>query len=263
MLSPNTLILNTFTISQLNSTSLTTSLTEESVRKKVQTEDTGKIFEKAICLAYNIDFVGKYKYNLEEPAKLEKRLIPFAKKHPNYKHTAGNTAQYDFTSTDDGIDLPANTNKHISAKSTKKSGKLAPQIIGQATPQKFCKVMEIVYSTDIVLKNYIQTNITKVLLSMFKYTFDCLIIYYNKFTNVIQSISVKEPIVWESYTYKWTKYGLNWKNSSTLKITINGKTTSIAEFQFHSTNRNNMSIRWHFEKVLGIFPEKFSIVKYY
>ena len=34
-------------------------------------EDTGKIFEMAICIEYK----GKYKYGLEEPAKLSLKLV--------------------------------------------------------------------------------------------------------------------------------------------------------------------------------------------
>lgn len=40
----------------------------------LQTEDTGKIFEMAICLAYDIPYDGKYKYSMEIPQKLKLRL---------------------------------------------------------------------------------------------------------------------------------------------------------------------------------------------
>lgn len=43
-------------------------------KKTLHTEDTGKIFEMAICLAYGIPYNGKYKYGMEEPEKLKARL---------------------------------------------------------------------------------------------------------------------------------------------------------------------------------------------
>ena len=42
--------------------------------KKNLTEDTGKIFEMAICLAYGILYDGKYKYSMEMPEKIKPRL---------------------------------------------------------------------------------------------------------------------------------------------------------------------------------------------
>ena len=41
----------------------------------LQTEDTGKIFEMAICLVYGISYNGKYKYNMEVPHSLKYRLL--------------------------------------------------------------------------------------------------------------------------------------------------------------------------------------------
>ena len=38
----------------------------ELLKKKVVTEDLGKIFEMGICLLYEIEYDGKYKYSLEE-----------------------------------------------------------------------------------------------------------------------------------------------------------------------------------------------------
>jgi hypothetical protein len=41
----------------------------------LKTEDTGKIFEMAICKTYGIPFVGKYKYGMEEPELIMNKLI--------------------------------------------------------------------------------------------------------------------------------------------------------------------------------------------
>lgn len=38
-------------------------------------EDLGKIFEKSICLLYDIEFIGNYKYSLEEAIHLKNYWI--------------------------------------------------------------------------------------------------------------------------------------------------------------------------------------------
>ena len=48
---------------------------ENKEKKKVITEDLGKIFEKAICLEYEIDFNGKFKYDEKEAEKLKEKLV--------------------------------------------------------------------------------------------------------------------------------------------------------------------------------------------
>ena len=40
----------------------------------LKTEDTGKMFEMAICYAYDIEYNGKYKYSMELSEKLKERL---------------------------------------------------------------------------------------------------------------------------------------------------------------------------------------------
>jgi len=42
-------------------------------------EDLGKIFEKAICLLFDIDFDGNYKYSLEEAINLKIKLLDLRK----------------------------------------------------------------------------------------------------------------------------------------------------------------------------------------
>ena len=42
--------------------------------KKIVTEDLGKIFEMAICLLYEIEYDGKYKYGLEEAIIIKNKL---------------------------------------------------------------------------------------------------------------------------------------------------------------------------------------------
>lgn len=230
--------------------------TEINMKKKIlQTEDTGKKFEMAICLAYGIAYNGKYKYNIEDSEKLKERLYKLKDLFPMCIHTAKQGGRYDFTSIE-------NDEEHLSAKSTKKGvGKVAPQIIGQSQPKKFCDIINITYSTIPELKKYIQNNIINILPYLVKYTFDCPNLYYNKEHNTIRFIKLISEIEWNKYEYAWTCSWNEWKNSSTLKIVKENKKISLVEFQFHSKNRNNMAIRWFYENFLQIFKNNLNIIK--
>ena len=229
-----------------------------SVKKEMalKTEDTGKIFEMAICLAYGIEFNGKYKYDLKLAEKLKPRLSKLVDIFPMCKHTANKGARYDYTSlTDEG--------KHLSAKSTKKGiGKVAPQVVGQSQPKKFCKILGIEYTTISDLKRYIQMHILKIIPILVNYTFDCDNIYYNDEKSTIRYITLTTPIEWEKYEFKWTCDWTTWSNSSTLKIIFDKKEYSLLEFQFHATSRTNMAIRWCYEHFLTIFKENLRIIDF-
>jgi hypothetical protein len=219
----------------------------------LQTEDTGKIFEMAICLAYGIPYDGKYKYGMEIPEKLKPRLCKLTEMFPMCMHTARKGSRYDYTCVDDN-------SKHLSAKSTKKGGgKVAPQVIGQSQPKKFCDLLGIEYTTILALKEYIQKEIIKIIPIIVEYTFDCPNIYYNKEKDTIRYITLDQPIVWSSYSFRWTCGWVDWKNSSTLKIIINEKEFSLLEFQFHTKSRTNMAIRWSYENFLNIFADNLTI----
>lgn len=225
-------------------------------QKKILTEDTGKEWENAICKALGIEYDGPYKYSNYLAEKLKDRL---QKKLPELipyklKHTAKRGARYDYTAeTDDTI--------HLSAKSTKKGlGKVAPQVIGQSQPEKFCKLLDIEYTDVPNLKQYIQENITSVLPILVKYTFDCPNIYYNKEDDTIKFIRLIKDIDWNIYTYKWTCDYSNWNNSSTLKIVINNVEYALVEFQFHTKSRTNMAIRWVYDNLLTVCNECFTII---
>ena len=213
----------------------------------LQTEDTGKIFEMAICLAYDIPYDGKYKYGMEIPEKLKLRLSKLTEIFPMCIHTARKGSLYDYTCVVDN-------SIHLSAKSTKKGiGKVAPQVIGQSQPKKFCELIGIEYTTIPVLKEYIQTEIIKIIPIIVKYTFDCPNIYYIQEKETIRYITLDQPIEWGNYSFKWTCNWENWKNSSTLKIIVDEKEISLLEFQFHTKSRTNMAIRWFYENFLTIF----------
>ena len=224
-------------------------------RAKVLTEDDGKMFEMGICLALGIQYDGKYKYGMDIPNVLKTRLEPIKARFPDYAHSAKSGARYDYTS----IGYP---NKHISAKTTKKgNGKVAPQVIGQAQPQKFCNVVGISYTNIAELKKYIQENIAAILPALFSHTFDCPMLYYNVEKN---SIRLLEPnsgshIDWSAFSYTWTCDWAKWNNSSCVKITVGEKTVSLMEFQFHTKSRTNMAVRWCFEELLSVFGSHFTI----
>jgi hypothetical protein len=223
--------------------------------KKIITEDTGKMFEMAICLAYGIEFDGKYKYDMDLPKLLQNRLIKLPELFPKCKHTAKRGSRYDFTAIDDET-------LHLSAKTIKKgSGKVAPQVIGQAQPKKFCEEIGIEFTTISDLKKYIQQNITLILPYLVKYTFDSPNLYYHQKDNKIMYIEMIKDIEWDRMTFEWTKLDEEWKNSSTLKIKSSRGFISLVEFQFHTASRTNMAIRWCYDNVLDIFRDNFKITE--
>lgn len=219
----------------------------------MKTEDTGKIFEMAICLVYSIEYDGNFKYSIDKAESLKNRLIKLPELFPKPIHTAKKGGRYDYTAISDET-------QHLSAKTTKKMGKIAPQVIGQSQPQKFCEIIGIQYKNDIKLKKYIQKNITTILPILVSYTLDCPNLYYNEKTGIIQFIQLKKSIKWNKYEYTWTRDYTQWKNSTTLKISTTGKMISLVEFQFHTKSRTNMAIRWCYENFLNLFKDNLKIV---
>ena len=221
----------------------------------ILTENTGIMFEYAFCIAVSILYNGNYRY--ENPSDdLLFRLFPL--RYTEWIHTASNGSRYDFTEV-------GNENNHLSQKTTKKDGKIAPQVIGQPSIARFCELIGIELLTKPQLKVHIQSNICNILPIFEEYTFDCPILYYNENTNEITYIQKLENITWSDYEYSWTN---DWSQnkSSTLKIHIpdtNNDTIrkiSICEIQFHDSSRNNMANRWCFENVLNIFSDNFDII---
>ena len=191
---------------------------------------------------------------MEIPEKLKTRLTQLTELLPMYRHTAKRGARYDYTCVTD-------ENKHLSAKSTKKgTGKVAPQVIGQSQPKKFCEIMGTEYTTIPDLKQYIQTEILKIIPILVGYTFDCPTIYYNQEKNTIRYITLNTPIEWDKYQFKWTCGWAEWGNSSTLKIIIKEREFALLEFQFHTKSRTNMAIRWCYENFLIVFRNNLDVI---
>ncbi len=223
----------------------------------LKTEDTGKKFEMAVCVAFKTEYKGTYKYDMELAEKLKPRLAKLLDYFPSYYHSAGKHGRYDFTSV-------SNQNEHISVKTSKvKISKVAPQVIGQPKPEKFCELLQIPYIGNDALKLYIQQNHTTILPLLWSYTFDCPTLYYNDYTSIILLVKPKEEINWDDYKYSWTRDWSDWNNSCTLRIhspTNGNEIIDLVEFQFHSKSRTNMAIRWCFENVLKVFRDKLDII---
>ncbi len=220
----------------------------------LKTEDTGKMFEKAICDRYGIPYDGHYKYDNERPQKLQSRLSKLPELFPNCTHTAKKRARYDFTAVND-------PSHHLSAKTTKDGvGKVAPSVIGQSQPEKFCDLIGIPFTTIQDLKQYIQINIHTILPILADYTFDCPTIYYNEKKDTIRYITLSTPIEWTSREFTWTCNWENWTNSSTLKIKYGDTFIALLEVQFHTKNRTNMAVRWCYDNLLTVFQNNLSIV---
>ena len=221
---------------------------------KLKTEDTGKILEMAICLAYGIQYDGKYKYSMEDAETLKEKLTKLPTLFPMCKHTAKKGARYDFTSVEDAT-------LHLSAKSTKKgAGKVAPQVIGQCQPKLFCETLGLEYTSVPDLKRTIQENPAKILSVLVDHTFDCPNLFYNQEKDTLRFITLKNDINWDAFEFKWTCDPEKWNNSSTLKIVVQGKEFALVEFQFHTKSRTNMAIRWCYENFLSIFKENLTII---
>jgi len=222
------------------------------IKKVLQTEDLGKIFEMAICLLYETPFDGKYKYSMDEANILRSRIEPLLMAFPHkIKHTAKNGSQYDFCGIDD------DTIK-LSAKTTKKDGKVCPQVIGQPSKKKFCDFFGIDISFSLEeIKTHIETNVGNMLSIYFDLTFDCPIIYYNQKTNILQLIKVIKKIEWSEYLIEFShrKKNKQWGESSTISI----NNVTIGEFQVHN-HRDCIKFRWAFENLLRVFADSFDVI---
>mgnify|MGYP001581134880 FL=1 len=219
--------------------------------KKVLTEDLGKIFEMAICLLYEIEYDGKYKYSLEEANILKGRIYKLKNIFPHkIKHIAKNGNKYDFVS------LENNTN--LNAKTTKRNGKVCPQIIGQPSHKKFCEFFKIDKLFNLEqIKKYIEDNVAKLLEIYCLTTFNCPIIYYNNHKNLLLFIKLKEHIIWTKYIIIFSHIIKNKKWNESSSIIINNNT--IGEFQIHN-HRDCIKFRWSFEKLLDLFKDNFEII---
>jgi len=214
------------------------------------TEDLGKIFEKSICMLYNIPYIGPYKYGNERPMLLKDRIKGLVDIFPMLTHTAAKGALHDFTSTDSTLHLSAKTSK-------KKDGKVAPQKIGQPTKKKFLEYFGLPLDmTNSDIKIFIQRDIVRILNEYFKYTFDDKIIYYNEARDVAMFVEKVNNVVFdpELIEFGCIRKDKEWNESNILFY----NNIKIGEFQIHR-NRSCIKFRWFFENMLALFPDNFKI----
>jgi hypothetical protein len=220
-------------------------------KKMVVTEDLGKIFEMAICLLYEIPYVGKYKYSMSKAEEIKTKIENLKLLFPySLRHTAEKGNQYDFT----GLEIPE---KKLSAKTTKKDGKVCPQVIGQPSKKKFCQYFDIDQTLTLEeIKEYIQSNLANLLKIYFENTFDCSVVYYNEKSRLLWFLNKIQDVAWENYAFEFSHVQNNkkWNESTTIKI----NNVSIGEFQVHN-HRDCIKFRWCFENLVSIFSECFVI----
>ena len=212
----------------------------------VVTEDLGKIFEMAICLLYETPYDGKFKYALSEAAAIKERLGKLKEVFPGeIKHIAKNGSKYDFVSTD-GV--------YLSAKTTKRDGKVCPQEIGQPSKKKFCQHFKLGDATTDQIKTYIMENVQSMLDDYIAHTFECPMIYYNKTKNELMFVKLKEKMNWTNITFSHVIKKKAWNESTSIKI----DNTTIGEFQIHH-HRDGVKFRWSFKNMLNRFKDHFDI----
>ena len=223
-----------------------------SVAKVILTEDLGKTVEMGICLLYGIDYDGKYKYKLSDALEIKTRFDGLKSVFPyEIKHIAKNGNKYDFVRLDDATEF-------LSIKTTKKDGKVCPQVIGQPTKKKFCEYFNIDILSDVEqIKGYICENIYPLLNSYVHNTFDCPVVYYNKHKNILLFVKLIKSINWTNYDIQFTHKLKNkkWNESSSIKI----NDITIGEFQIHN-KRDGIKFRWCFEKLLKMFDDHYEII---
>jgi hypothetical protein len=169
----------------------------------------------------------------------------------NLIHSAKNGSQYDFTGADDGV-------IRLSAKTTKKDGKVCPQVIGQPSRKKFCDFFGLDQTLTLEqIKQNIEDNLAPMLAIYFKTTFDCPIVYYNKKKDLLLFIRTLTEIDWTQCVIEFSHRKKNkvWGESSTISI----NNVTIGEFQVHN-HRDCIKFRWAFENLIEMFKTHFEIV---
>ena len=241
---------------------------------KVATEVVGLQFERAICAALTIPYVGAYKYDapsallVDAVRELLLTKLPWAAR---LVHTAARGATHDFSTTDAA--------HHLSAKSNKsKSGKVAPQRIGQASPGAMALYLGVqtpdgndAAALEAALKEaLVNGNKARQLLKlMAAHTFALSpTIHLDVCRGEVVLVKLADGITLELLEARidaafdgghavWTRSPAVWVGSSTLKLPIKAGAgaapTAIVEVQFHHASRANMACRWAWRAALALF----------
>lgn len=210
-------------------------------------ETLGITLEQSICMLYNCAFNGIFKYETRRAVHLKERIQYLKQIIPELTHLGGK-GKYDFHCPQ--------TDNHLSVKSTKKNGKVCPQIIGQTTLQKFRLYFSIPSYTKI--QDYTVNNIFILLSEYEKNTFHCPVLYYNEYRDQVYLIRQEKKVQWDKYKIEFSHVRKNreWVESTT----VYANNVPIGEFQIHR-NRNCIKFRWHFEKLIQVYSFHFYIIE--
>ncbi len=203
---------------------------------EINNENLGKEFEKAVCIYYDIEFKGDFKYSIENAKRLSEKLTPLKDLWAPYaEHTANNRSCHDFTYFCNGL------SRHLSLKTNKSSGgKVCPQIIGQPTSKTFRKHFGL--SEDINIKDYITNNFPSMLEKYWNNAYDVPMLYYNEKEDKIYYI---RPSSYPEFESEYLTLGKDWNESTTLKY----KGETIGEFQVHN-HRDCIKFRWNHKNLM-------------
>jgi hypothetical protein len=229
-------------------------------KPKLQTEDTGKILERALCYALETPFNGNFKYSEEKATSLAAKLAPLKSTLAGYKHTGDHNNLYDFMKSPE---------EHLSVKSVKhkSSWKICPQIIGQTTKKKFCERFAVATTSTTTpeqnIKTYIENNTIALLEAYVSTTFHSPVLFYCEDTQEILLISLTTPINWSSHNLEFLHKKKNkpWNESTTLKIIDDTKEYSLGEFQIHN-HRDGVKFRFDLKTLINVLSANFTVTKY-
>jgi hypothetical protein len=210
-------------------------------------EQTGMWTEKILCDILKIGFNSKRDYinTKNYPLKLSKDLsttiTPILDKLQITQHVGNRNESYDFlTINGDHVSLKTNTNGF----------KVCPQTIGQTTLQKLNQYFKTEFNKE-QFKEYIMTNSFTVLNEYLKNTFICKHLINIKYdTGKVYYFNKVKPIL-HNAEFEFTNTLLTWNESNTVKIKINDKFFSLAEFQIHN-NRNCIKCRFNFDTIIKL-----------
>lgn len=211
-------------------------------------EQTGMWTEKILCDILKINFNSKRDYInlLNYPLKLSKdigvTIIPILDKLQINKHVGNINESFDFLTI---------TGEHVSLKTNTNGFKVCPQIIGQTTLHKLNQYFGTEFNKE-QFKEYIMTNSLNILNHYLSNTFVCKHLINIKYdTGKIYYFCKDLPPVLHNTEFEFTNTLLNWNESNTVKIKINDKFFSLAEFQIHN-NRNCIKCRFNFDTIIKL-----------
>lgn len=210
-------------------------------------EEVGMWTEKIICDIIDIPFKSSRQYINQNnyPYKLKKDLSCSISKlltTLQIKEHIGNKNECN--------DYICVNNDLVSLKTNTSGFKVCPAKIGQTTLQQLNKHFRIEFTKQ-EFKSYIMKNTNDILIEYLKYSFICDHLLSIKFDKgkVYYFKSELSCIKLNVSNFTFTNSLENWNESNTVKVKVNDKLMSLAEFQIH-TNRNCIKCRFNFDTII-------------